>query len=718
MRGCGGWLAAAPRPDSIPRPTGRMYNADATVIQSAIRRKLARRGVGARGRGVACILDTPKRSRAAPPSSSQSHRLSVRIENALEPVAPGTPTRGWPGVSISRSDSELTFALHLTVSEQNLQSMIRPSSHAQGLSASPLTSSVRRVVKLKVGVRGASRRAVKAPPHSRKMVVCLFLCKVLSFAAAAAAVFALAGSYSSGRPLRAGLHNNPRAALGGHPQAPARGSDPSMVLGFGLGRSLAGIGAWGSEAMETADPTAFLQESALSVQTELLRGMRGPSPPPPTGAIEFKWPPARVSAGKPPASSAARRAASVGTSGMVELIEPDMAPPNSTPFQALQRLRTHLSPLSMPPECASAAGVDGPPEPPVALAGIIGAALLAIAATEERAGGSPTSLAAGTAVDFDMAPALPIGFDIDAATVCASLSGAAYSMNGSRVDYPLLRARLLEVGLEYVDAIEADDHFVYIARRGNELFLTFRGSCNGQNVRTDLDYNTCSHALAAFEQESGLRMPEGIKLHRGFLEAWRVLREPVIDKIEALMNPATGQAPRLPAQAGGGPGGRLKLYVTGHSMGGAISQLASWELAHRLRAGRARTRYGIHRTYTFAAPRVGNCAFARHFGQTFPRAADHWALQAAADAVPHLPFAAWGFQHPEGVLKLGCPSQPAKRSGDVGDYAHFLRPKDGKLINWVMSHDMETYVRGLADLACTAGVAAHCDAARSSHFAP
>jgi hypothetical protein len=555
------------------------------------------------------------------------------------------------------------------------------------------------------------------------MVVCLLLCKVLSFAAAAAAVFALAGSFSSGRPPRAGLHTSSRAALAGHPHARARGGDPWMVLGFGLGRSLTGISSWGSTALGTADPTSFLEQSALSVQTELLRGMKAASYHPPDGAIDFRWPPARVSAGKPPASSAARRAAGGGTSDLVDLIPPDMAPPNSTPFQALQRLRTHLSPLCMPPECANTAGVDGPPEPPVALAGIIGAALLAIAATEERAGGSPTSLAANAVVDFDIAPALPTGFDIDAATVCASLSGAAYTMNGSRVDYPMLRSLLLDVGLEFVDAVEADDHFVYIARRGHELFLTFRGSCNGPNVRTDLDYNTCSQTLAAFEAESGLQMPEGIKLHRGFLEAWRVLREPVIDKIEALMSLDTeqapgAQAPGAQARSGSGAGGRLKLYVTGHSMGGAIGQLASWELAHRMRASRTRSRYGIHRTYTFAAPRVGNCAFARHFGQTFPRAADHWALQAAADAVPHLPFAAWGFQHPEGVLKLGCPRQPAQRSGDVGDFAHFLRPKDGNLINWVMSHDMETYVRGLADLACTAGVAAHCDTARASDFAP
>ena len=54
-----------------------------------------------------------------------------------------------------------------------------------------------------------------------------------------------------------------------------------------------------------------------------------------------------------------------------------------------------------------------------------------------------------------------------------------------------------------VGSVEIDDHFAYLSRRGNEVYLTFRGSCNGQNVRTDLDYSTSAFALAGFEAESG-----------------------------------------------------------------------------------------------------------------------------------------------------------------------------------------------------------------------
>jgi len=33
----------------------------------------------------------------------------------------------------------------------------------------------------------------------------------------------------------------------------------------------------------------------------------------------------------------------------------------------------------------------------------------------------------------------------------------------------------------------------------------------------------------------GLTMPEGIRFHGGFLAAWRAMRKPIIEKIEAMM---------------------------------------------------------------------------------------------------------------------------------------------------------------------------------------
>ena len=150
-------------------------------------------------------------------------------------------------------------------------------------------------------------------------------------------------------------------------------------------------------------------------------------------------------------------------------------------------------------------------------------------------------------------------------------------------------------------------------------------------------------------------------------------------------------------------------------MGGALAQLASldikrrepaagdvccWgcEVAHLDAAGGLLRRPRVHRTYTFAAPRVGDANFAALFDRTFALAEDHWALQAPSDAVPHLPFKAWGFEHPRGVLKLAepTPGDAASRSAiqmatDRGDSVDFLRPLEGKPLSWASCHDITEY---------------------------
>jgi hypothetical protein len=56
---------------------------------------------------------------------------------------------------------------------------------------------------------------------------------------------------------------------------------------------------------------------------------------------------------------------------------------------------------------------------------------------------------------------------------------------------------------------------------------------------------------------------------------------------------------------------------------------------------------------------VGNAKFARLCDLTFPKPSQLWALQRSNDAVPHLPFAAWGFRHPHGVAFLDPPGGDA-----------------------------------------------------------
>jgi len=293
------------------------------------------------------------------------------------------------------------------------------------------------------------------------------------------------------------------------------------------------------------------------------------------------------------------------------------------------------------------------------------------------------------------------GFDLGLSLDSARLCGMAY--HSASAQKPSERAEvtkriereLVEHSLELVAEVHDDvtDGYALIVQNASDVFVVFRGSCSIKNLQTDLDYKPDAAAMRTFAAEASLPLPDEAYVHRGFLEAWRALRAPVLAHVEALLSRRVLETPA-------GPPPKLGLHVTGHSMGGAIALLASLEFA-QLSRRRRHPPFAAHTTYTFAAPRLGNREFASFFSRCFPAAEQHWALQGASDAVPHLPFAAWGFQHPRGVLKLGRASP--RRSGDPGDHVDFLRPKEGKLANWVASHDLRAYLSELSQLT---GVAA------------
>jgi len=75
------------------------------------------------------------------------------------------------------------------------------------------------------------------------------------------------------------------------------------------------------------------------------------------------------------------------------------------------------------------------------------------------------------------------------------------------------------------------------------------------------------------------------------------------------------------------------VYITGHSLGGAIATLAAADL------------YSVTpdlTLYTFGSPRVGDLAFATYFDKVVP---DTFRLVHNADLVPHIPQRFLGFRH-------------------------------------------------------------------------
>lgn len=110
------------------------------------------------------------------------------------------------------------------------------------------------------------------------------------------------------------------------------------------------------------------------------------------------------------------------------------------------------------------------------------------------------------------------------------------------------------------------------------------------------------------------------RVHGGFYKIWQNVKDDILKALSDLKCKDEGQ-----------------LYITGHSLGAALSHLAMFSLQA---AG-----YNIAKSYTFEAPRVGNTAFAQEFYHSFTRKFPVYRITHWKDPVVHVPPQMLGFQH-------------------------------------------------------------------------
>eukprot|EP00983_Pelagomonas_calceolata_P013516 432320-Pelagomonas_calceolata.AAC.4 len=81
-----------------------------------------------------------------------------------------------------------------------------------------------------------------------------------------------------------------------------------------------------------------------------------------------------------------------------------------------------------------------------------------------------------------------------------------------------------------------------------------------------------------------------ITVHGGFLSAYDSIKQQIFMLLDAITESGSEEDP-------------WRVYVTGHSLGGALATLCAYELATRRGPARARQRISM---YSFGAPRAGN----------------------------------------------------------------------------------------------------------------
>ncbi len=152
--------------------------------------------------------------------------------------------------------------------------------------------------------------------------------------------------------------------------------------------------------------------------------------------------------------------------------------------------------------------------------------------------------------------------------------------------------------------IQRDAAFVGIM--GNSIVIAFRGTETPYNANMETvidDWTNDGNAQPVIDPQLGT-------VHSGFLAALNNLWPPIQKELNDLRS-----------------SGRLanaRIFVTGHSKGGSLAQLAAVRLKY--------DGYTVEGIYTFAAARAGAADFAKQFDQFAS-----WRFENQGDIVPHLP---------------------------------------------------------------------------------
>jgi hypothetical protein len=198
-----------------------------------------------------------------------------------------------------------------------------------------------------------------------------------------------------------------------------------------------------------------------------------------------------------------------------------------------------------------------------------------------------------------------LGFDAMNAFWLSRFSSLAYGAA------PEVRAQLEAWGIDG-ELVEAgtDTQFV-IARSPSALVLAFRGTdvSKAADILTDLDFE-----LTASSWPGG----KPYNVHHGF-EAEFALAWP---KVEATL------------KTYGAFGGTAPLFITGHSLGGALAMLAAAHILDRNLVKPTEAAY-VAALYTYGQPRVGDPTFADRVAQLLP--GRYFRAVNNRDAVPLVP---------------------------------------------------------------------------------
>jgi len=145
----------------------------------------------------------------------------------------------------------------------------------------------------------------------------------------------------------------------------------------------------------------------------------------------------------------------------------------------------------------------------------------------------------------------------------------------------------------------------------NTIVVAFEGTSSFENALTDINFLKVYHPpkrtapLSSFLGYKLIHIP--VRVHKGFLDAWTKngFDQRVLARIHQIINEEFSYNDPE-SNTNSGSGSAVSVYVTGHSLGGALATLA----AHDIKSAHPSVDMTV---YTFGSPRVGNKAFAYEY---------------------------------------------------------------------------------------------------------
>ncbi|MBD2099450.1 lipase family protein [Leptolyngbya sp. FACHB-261] len=212
---------------------------------------------------------------------------------------------------------------------------------------------------------------------------------------------------------------------------------------------------------------------------------------------------------------------------------------------------------------------------------------------------------------------------------------------------------------ERVRFCEDQDTQAFVAANDQIVVLSFRGTTDRNDWATNIG--------VAFKEETKIG-----KVHEGFLEALDCVWPRVMTTLDAFQDK------------------NQSLWITGHSLGGALATLAT----ARLRFGLKRPVAGL---YTFGSPRAVDEAFADTFNHDFK--AQTFRLVHNNDVVTRVPPRSFGYSHVGTFLYI---DPKGRIHQDIRFWNNFLANVQGRMSDFLKpgtdgfkDHDIAKYAKHL-----------------------